>query len=168
LDWDSPFRPCPNVASLGSIGYNQGLPNPSLENQIYLQKFKAMQPTTNRPIERRKFLSLAASASTLAASCAKSSGGFAGSVHPSWASERIRVGAIGVGGRGALLLEQLPVSAQIVAAADCNEPRALAIPKPTACLPASVARDSNFRRKSMTCHPDSRCCAGESTTERWR
>jgi hypothetical protein len=85
-----------------------------------------MQPTTNRPIERRKFLSLAASASTLAASCAKSNGGFAGSVHPSWASERIRVGAIGVGGRGALLLEQLPESAQIVAAADCNEPRALA------------------------------------------
>jgi predicted dehydrogenase len=85
-----------------------------------------MQPTTNRPIERRKFLSLAASASTLAASCAKSSGGFAGSVHPSWASERIRVGAIGVGGRGALLLEQIPESAQIVAAADCNEPRALA------------------------------------------
>ena len=108
------------------MGYNQFFLDRSPENQIYLQKFKAMQPTTNRPIERRKFLSLAASASTLAASCAKSSGGFAGSVHPSWASERIRVGAIGVGGRGALLLEQLPESAQIVAAADCNEPRALA------------------------------------------
>ncbi|MFN9606232.1 MAG: Gfo/Idh/MocA family oxidoreductase, partial [Planctomycetota bacterium] len=36
------------------------------------------------------------------------------------------VGAIGVGGRGSLLLEQLPESAQIVAVADCNEPRALA------------------------------------------
>lgn len=82
-----------------------------------------MKPTTNRPIERRKFLSLAASASTLAASCAKSSTGFASSVHPSWPSERIRVGAIGIGGRGALLLEQLPESAQIVAAADCNETR---------------------------------------------
>jgi hypothetical protein len=85
-----------------------------------------MKPTTYRPIKRRKFLSLAASASTLVASCAKSGSGFASSVHPSWASERIRVGAIGVGGRGALLLEQLPESAQIVAAADCNELRASA------------------------------------------
>ncbi|MEX0679660.1 MAG: Gfo/Idh/MocA family oxidoreductase [Pirellulales bacterium] len=40
------------------------------------------------------------------------------------ANERITVGAIGVGGRGALLLEQLPESAQIVALSDCNLPRA--------------------------------------------
>ncbi len=40
------------------------------------------------------------------------------------ANDRIRVGAIGVGGRGRLLLEQLPESAQIVALSDCNVPRA--------------------------------------------
>jgi predicted dehydrogenase len=40
------------------------------------------------------------------------------------ANERIRVGAIGVGGRGKLLLEQLPDGAEIVALSDCNLPRA--------------------------------------------
>src|SRR4051812_2026855 len=40
------------------------------------------------------------------------------------ANERIRVGAIGVGGRASLLLEQLPESAEIVALCDCNLPRA--------------------------------------------
>jgi predicted dehydrogenase len=40
------------------------------------------------------------------------------------ANERITVGAIGVGGRATLLLEQLPESAQIVALCDCNLPRA--------------------------------------------
>src|SRR6476660_4221006 len=40
------------------------------------------------------------------------------------ANDRIRVGAIGVGGRATLLLQQLPESAQIVALADCNLPRA--------------------------------------------
>lgn len=39
-------------------------------------------------------------------------------------SDRITVGAIGVGGRASLLLEQLPESAQIVALCDCNLPRA--------------------------------------------
>jgi predicted dehydrogenase len=39
-------------------------------------------------------------------------------------NNKIRVGAIGVGGRGALLLEQLPEEAEIVAIADCNLPRA--------------------------------------------
>lgn len=39
-------------------------------------------------------------------------------------NERIRVGAIGVGGRAALLLQQLPESAQLVALCDCNLPRA--------------------------------------------
>lgn len=39
-------------------------------------------------------------------------------------SERIRVGAIGVGGRGRLLLDQLPDDARLVALADCNLPRA--------------------------------------------
>lgn len=40
------------------------------------------------------------------------------------ANDRITVGAIGVGGRATLLLEQLPESGQIVALADCNLPRA--------------------------------------------
>ena len=40
------------------------------------------------------------------------------------ANERIGIGAIGVGNRGKLLLEQLPPDAQIVALADCNTPRA--------------------------------------------
>jgi predicted dehydrogenase len=37
---------------------------------------------------------------------------------------QITVGAIGVGGRASLLLEQLPESARIVALSDCNVPRA--------------------------------------------
>jgi predicted dehydrogenase len=40
------------------------------------------------------------------------------------ANDRITVGAIGVGGRAALLLQQLPESAQIVALSDCNLSRA--------------------------------------------
>jgi predicted dehydrogenase len=40
------------------------------------------------------------------------------------ANDRITVGAIGVGGRASLLLQQLPESAQIVALCDCNVPRA--------------------------------------------
>lgn len=39
-------------------------------------------------------------------------------------SDRVRVGAIGVGGRGTLLLQQLPESAELVAICDCNESRA--------------------------------------------
>jgi predicted dehydrogenase len=40
------------------------------------------------------------------------------------ANERITIGAIGVGGRAGLLLDQLPKNAQIVALCDCNLPRA--------------------------------------------
>ncbi len=40
------------------------------------------------------------------------------------ANDRIRVGAIGVGNRATLLLQQLPESAEIVALCDCNLPRA--------------------------------------------
>ena len=39
------------------------------------------------------------------------------------ANERIGVGAIGVGGRASLLLNQLPEQARIVAPCDCNLPR---------------------------------------------
>jgi len=40
------------------------------------------------------------------------------------ANERIGIGAIGVGGRASLLLEQLPEDGRIVALCDCNLPRA--------------------------------------------
>ncbi len=40
------------------------------------------------------------------------------------ANERITVGAIGVGGRATLLLQQLPEDGQLVALCDCNVPRA--------------------------------------------
>ncbi len=40
------------------------------------------------------------------------------------ANERVGIGAIGVGGRASLLLNQLPPSGQIVALCDCNLPRA--------------------------------------------
>lgn len=40
------------------------------------------------------------------------------------ANDRITVGAIGVGGRASLLLEQLPEGAKLVALCDCNLPRA--------------------------------------------
>jgi len=39
-------------------------------------------------------------------------------------NDRIRVGAIGVGGRASLLLDQLPEAGEIVALSDCNLPRA--------------------------------------------
>lgn len=39
-------------------------------------------------------------------------------------NDKIRVGAIGVGGRGSLLLQQLPEGAELVALCDCNESRA--------------------------------------------
>lgn len=39
------------------------------------------------------------------------------------ANDRIRVGVIGVGNRGNLLIEQLPPEGEIVALADCNFPR---------------------------------------------
>jgi hypothetical protein len=40
------------------------------------------------------------------------------------ANERVTVGAIGVGGRASLLLDQLPTDGQLVALCDCNVPRA--------------------------------------------
>lgn len=40
------------------------------------------------------------------------------------ANERVTVGAIGVGGRASLLLDQLPKDGQLVALCDCNLPRA--------------------------------------------
>jgi predicted dehydrogenase len=66
--------------------------------------------------DRRRFMQLAATASAVAASPSL--------VRAGSANDRIRIGAIGVGGRGSLLLQQLPESAEIVALCDCNEPRA--------------------------------------------
>jgi predicted dehydrogenase len=40
------------------------------------------------------------------------------------ANDRVGIGAIGIGGRASLLLNQLPESGQIVALCDCNLPRA--------------------------------------------
>jgi predicted dehydrogenase len=82
-----------------------------------------LKNTTNR--RRRDFLTVSAGAATTALIAKSSPVAQASTTHPVWASERIRVGAIGVGGRGSLLLEQLPESAQIVAVADCNQPRAM-------------------------------------------
>jgi predicted dehydrogenase len=47
-----------------------------------------------------------------------------GEVEPKREQDKIRIGAIGVGGRASLLLDQLPDDAQIVALSDCNLPRA--------------------------------------------
>ena len=75
---------------------------------------------------RRRFLSLATKTSAICIATSQVRPMLASTTHPVSANERIRVGAIGVGGRGSLLLEQLPESAQIVALADCNESRATA------------------------------------------
>ncbi len=82
-------------------------------------------PVANRA-SRRQFLGTAAStiaagafgAPLIVARTALAAPGKPG------ANERITVGAIGVGGRASLLLEQLPEAAQIVALSDCNLPRA--------------------------------------------
>lgn len=76
-----------------------------------------MKTIQSMPQDRRRFLLQTSSAAGLA---------LASTSHRVFASQRIRVGAIGVGGRGSLLIEQLPETAQIVAVADCNEQRALA------------------------------------------
>jgi predicted dehydrogenase len=76
----------------------------------------------SRPRSRRQFLAQAASFGALAIAgpyvSTRRAHGAPG------ANERIRVGAIGVGGRASLLLDQLPESAEIVALCDCNMPRA--------------------------------------------
>lgn len=66
-------------------------------------------------IDRRSWL---AAAGTLLAGVATRR---SGAVPP---SDRIRVGAIGIGNRGRLLLEQLPADAELVAICDCNLPQA--------------------------------------------
>jgi predicted dehydrogenase len=72
-----------------------------------------------RSLDRREFLATAAAGAAAAAWPAV--WGRAAETAP---SNRIRVGAIGVGGRATLLLDQLPEGAEIVALSDCNLPRA--------------------------------------------
>lgn len=84
---------------------------------------KTPQTESNLSGNRRQFLG--AAATTLAASSLGSQ-----ILIPRLArgqtsvNDQITVGAIGVGGRAALLLQQLPESARIVALSDCNLPRA--------------------------------------------
>ena len=84
------------------------------------------QPPTSRS-SRRRFLG-AATGAALAAGAMSVPSLFPrpaiGGIGQSAPSNRIRVGAIGVGGRATLLLQQLPESAEIVALCDCNLPRA--------------------------------------------
>ena len=87
-----------------------------------------MRHTTKQSrIDRRQFLGTASAASLV----------FGAASAPLFVPRRLlagsakrhrvsgcRVGAIGVGGRGTLLLQQLPESAELVALCDCNESRA--------------------------------------------
>jgi predicted dehydrogenase len=75
-----------------------------------------------RRATRRQFLEVA-TASTAGAIVAPAILSRRGTAAPG-PNDKIRVGAIGVGGRASLLLEQLPESAEIVALCDCNLPRA--------------------------------------------
>lgn len=83
------------------------------------------QPALSRRHSRREFLSTGAAiaAGAVAAPMVIPRHVLAAPGKPG-ANDRIRVGAIGVGGRASLLLQQLPESAQIVALSDCNLPRA--------------------------------------------
>ncbi len=76
-------------------------------------------------LSRRHLLKLAAAgaAGAFAAPYFIPSGVLAAGGRPG-ANERVTVGAIGVGGRATLLLNQLPEAAEIVALCDCNLPRA--------------------------------------------
>src|SRR5687768_4981143 len=81
---------------------------------------------TSRKIRRRRFLQSVGSgvaASAIGIPWIVSRRALAAPGQPG-ANDRIGIGAIGVGNRATLLLQQLPESAQIVALCDCNLPRA--------------------------------------------
>jgi len=86
--------------------------------------------SSQRQTTRRQFLSTTAAAavSTFAAPMIIPRTALAAPGKPG-ANDRVRVGAIGVGGRATLLLQQLPESAEIVALSECNVPRAEAFKK---------------------------------------
>lgn len=73
-----------------------------------------------RGIDRRNFLAVSAAAGVAAIQLPQTRSRAAETAP----SNRIRVGAIGVGKRAALLLDQLPEGAEIVALSDCNLPKA--------------------------------------------
>src|SRR6202451_115519 len=75
-------------------------------------------------IDRRRFLATAAQATAGALTAPLFLSSRATAARRTSANERITVGAIGVGGRASLLLQQLPEGAEIVALCDCNVPRA--------------------------------------------
>ena len=79
-----------------------------------------MMKTDARGIGRRSFLAVSAAAGVAAIKVPQPRS-LAAETAP---SNRIRVGAIGVGKRAALLLDQLPEGAEIVALSDCNLPKA--------------------------------------------
>jgi hypothetical protein len=79
-----------------------------------------MTKTLAHGIGRRSFLAVSA-ATGVAALKLPQPRSLAAETAP---SNRIRVGAIGVGKRAALLLDQLPDGAEIVALSDCNLPKA--------------------------------------------
>lgn len=85
---------------------------------------KQPRPTVSR-LGRRQFLqsTTALAASAFAAPLIIPRSALAAPGKPG-ANDRIRVGAIGVGGRASLLLQQLPEGGEIVALSDCNLPRA--------------------------------------------
>ena len=73
------------------------------------------------PLTRRRALARAAIGLAAPLVVPRSVLGGAGLPGP---NQRVGIGAIGVGGRAALLLEQLPEGGRIVALSDCNLPRA--------------------------------------------
>lgn len=74
--------------------------------------------TSSPPVNRRHFLVTSALGAIATLPWSRSRAA------ESAPSNRIRVGAIGVGKRATLLLDQLPEGAEIVALSDCNLPRA--------------------------------------------
>lgn len=88
-------------------------------------EMRADRPSAgHRRPSRRSSAALIARRSLLLAACATPILAVSRRAAGTARSDRIRVGAIGVGGRGRLLLDQLPDDAELVALADCNLPRA--------------------------------------------
>jgi predicted dehydrogenase len=98
-------------------------PQVNWKKEVAMAAVKSTRSHTHLP--RREFLkcTAAGAAAAVAAPYFIPSGVLAADGKPG-ANERIAVGAIAVGGRATLLLEQLPETAQIVALCDCNLPRA--------------------------------------------
>ena len=94
---------------------------PTISHSSRTPKKGRLMTQRTRTVRRREFLK--AAAATVACPYLISSSALGQAGRPP-ASERITVGAIGIGFRAHLLLEQLPAGGQIVALCDCNLPRA--------------------------------------------